>query len=115
MVSADAPAISPPHQTTTEPRRCLIRTPACRHDTCGLPKQPDISAFRLALWKNTEFTAPVPPIAKSAPASSTRLLTSTHGPIAASEPQPAIPASAQCCRQSGTLLSLTQEKSGADP
>ena len=115
MMSVDAPMISPAHQTTTEPLICLIRTPACRHDTCGLPRQPDSSAFRLARWKNTGFTARVPPIAKSAPASSTRFQISTRGPISAPKPPPATPASAQCCRQSGTLPFLMQEKSGADP
>ena len=115
MVSVDAPTISLAYQTTTEPLICLIRTPACRHDTCGLPRQPDSSAFRLALWKNIGFTAPVPPIAKSAPASSTRSQISTHGPISAPKPPPATPASARCCRQSGTLPFPMQEKSGADP
>ena len=115
MMSVNAPMISPAHQTTTEPLICLIRTPACRHDTCGLPRQPDSSAFRLARWKNTGFTARVPPIAKSAPASSTRFQISTRGPIAAPKPPPATQASAQCCRQSGTLPFLMQEKSGADP
>jgi len=40
---------------------------------------------------------------------------STRGPISAPKPPPATPASAQCCRQSGTLPFLMQEKSGADP
>jgi hypothetical protein len=42
-------------------------------------------------------------------------LSDTHGPTSAPKPQPATPASAQCCRQSGTLPFLMQEKSGADP
>ena len=71
MVSADPPVIALAYQTTMEPLRCPIRTPVCRHDTCGLRRQHDSSAFHLALWKNIAFTAPVPLTGKSAPASFT--------------------------------------------
>ena len=72
MVSADPPVIALAYQTTMEPLRCPIRTPVCRHGTCGLRRLHDSSAFHLALWKNIAFTGPVPPTGRSGPVSSTR-------------------------------------------
>jgi hypothetical protein len=51
MVSAAAPENALAYQTTMEPLRCLIRTPVCRHGTCGLPRQPVSSASHRARWE----------------------------------------------------------------
>ena len=115
MMSVDAPMMSPAHQTTTE-------SPQMPDPNAGLPprylRTAEAARF-LSLSPRTlekhRILARVLSIAKSAPASSTRFQISTRGPISAPKPPPATPASARCCRQSGALLSLMQEKSGADP
>ena len=114
IVVVNAPATSLALHTATELVLCPMRHSEYCHDTCGLPKQPDILAFHPARSKSTERTAPVPPTAKSVAGSSTRLLISTHGPTSAPERQPAIQAKAPCCRQSGTHPSLMRVKSGVD-
>ena len=74
MVSADAPVIALAYQTTMEPLRFPIRTPVCRHGTCGLRRQHDFSAFHPAPWKNTAFTGLAPLTGRSGPVSSTQWL-----------------------------------------
>ena len=115
IVVVNAPATSLALYTAMELARCPMLRSEYRHDTCGLPKQPDISAFHPAHLRSIEPTAPAPLTGKSVAGSSMRLLISTHGLTSAPGRQPAIQARAPCCPQSGTHLSRTRAKSGADP
>src|SRR5260370_23957324 len=58
IVTLDAPPTSPALHEITEPRRCPIRTPDCRRDTCAHLKPHDSSASHAERWKSTGPTLP---------------------------------------------------------
>src|SRR5260370_4605843 len=72
IVTLDAPPTSPALHEITEPRRCPIRTPDCRRDTCAHLKPHDSSASQTERWKSTEPTLPGLLIENSVEALSTR-------------------------------------------